>query len=125
MVPVDGDPPIAPSTAHVTPPLSGSSVTTAVKTSVCDEVTDEYRGVTLTFSPAPISVMIAVADWLGSATATAVSVTVAGTGGLRGAAYCAEVDVTFNSVPHDAPEHPAPDRPNVAPRFKGSFRTLT
>lgn len=76
-------------------------------------------------SGAAVTVMAATADFVPSATDVAVSVTLAGFGTTVGALYVTEVVAEFVSVPHAAPEHPAPESPQVTPLFEESFCTLT
>ena len=63
-------------------------------------------------------VMVEVADFVGSATDVAVSVTVGGLGTTGGALYEVVVNpVAGPSVPQALPEQPAPVKDQVTPRF--------
>jgi len=68
-----------------------------------------------------MTVMVAEADLVVSATAVAVRVTVAGLGMFAGALYVTDVLLTFVSVPQALPLQPAPDRDHVRPLFWKSF----
>ena len=68
-------------------------------------------------------VIVASAFLVLSTTEVAISMTVAGDGTLAGALYVADVAVTLLSVPHVAPEHPAPETVQVTPLFCESFCT--
>ena len=50
-----------------------------------------------------------------SATDVAVRATVAGTGAVPGAVYVTAVGVAALSTPHELPEQPFPDKPQVTP----------
>jgi hypothetical protein len=74
-----------------------------------------------------VIVIVAPADLLASATAVAVTITVAGEGTLPGAVYviiAPEALAVLESAPHAVPEHPAPATAQVTPRFSGSFATV-
>ena len=74
-----------------------------------------------------VIVIVAPADLLASATAVAVTITVAGEGTLPGAVYviiAPEALDVLESAPHAVPEHPAPATAQVTPRFSGSFATV-
>ena len=60
-------------------------------------------------------------DLVGSAAEVACSEIFAGLGTVAGAVYVTEVAVAFVSVPHVAPEHPAPETDQVTPWFCESF----
>jgi len=70
---------------------------------------------------AAATVMVALADFVESASEAARSVTVAGAGTAAGAAYVTEVVVALVRVPHVTPEQPAPERDHVTPLLKVSF----
>ena len=79
--------------------------TVAVKGCIAEVETDELFGVILseTLSAAP-TVMLAVADFVRSATLVAVTVTIAGEGRLGGGTYNPFVEI----APQDAPLQPVP-----------------
>jgi hypothetical protein len=68
-------------------------------------------------------VIVAAADFVELLTEVAVSAAVAGLGAALGAVYVADVDVTFESIPHADPEHPLPESAQVTPSPVGSFGT--
>src|ERR1700719_3124310 len=84
-VPVVALPPLFPSTAQVTPPLAGSLVTAAANCCVCYVVKAERLGLTATFSEPWVTVIVAEAVLVLSATAVAVKVSAAGFGTFVGA----------------------------------------
>ena len=61
----------------------------------------------------------------GSATEVAVTITLKLAETDEGAWYVAEVVVTLESVPQDAPAHPGPERLQVTPLFAVSLVRLT
>ena len=119
----------APVTVQVTPWPAVSPVTVAIKACVplttmlavgSDSVTPTGGGVV-------VNVMVVPADFVASATAVAVSVTVAGLGTAPGAVYVTGVPEALDAgatVPHAAPLHPAPDSVHVTPLFPESFATI-
>lgn len=73
----------------------------------------------------PVIVMVEVADFVGSATDVAVSITVGGLGTVGGAVYEVVVlPVAGPSVPQALPEHPAPVSDQVTPKFAVSPCTV-
>jgi hypothetical protein len=94
-----------------------------VKAAVVDTCTDVDVGLTPTEigGGAAVTVMVADADFVPSATEVAFIVTVAVVGTAAGAVYVADVVVTFVSVPHVAPEQPVPESDHVTPLFCESF----
>jgi hypothetical protein len=76
-----------PESDHVTPLFCESFCSVAVKAAVVDTCTDDERGLTLTEigSGAAVTVIVAVADFVPSATEVAFNVTVAGVGTDAGA----------------------------------------
>jgi len=115
-----------PESDHVTPLFCESFCTVAAKPAVVKTCTDVDVGLTPTEigSGAAVTVMVADADFVESATEVAFSVTVAGVGTAEGAVYVTEVLVTFASVPHVAPEQPLPESDHVTPLFCESFCTV-
>jgi hypothetical protein len=102
-----------------------SFCTVAVNPTDVDTCTDVVAGFTDTvIGGAPVTVIVATADFVPSATDVAVSVTVAGVGTVPGALYVTPVVVIPLSVPHPAPLHPAPDRLQLTPLFCVSFCTV-
>ena len=112
-----------PESAHVTPLFCESFCTVAVKPAVVKTCTDVDVGFTETEigGGAAVTVMVADADFVESATEVAFSKTVAGVGTAGGAMYVTEVVVTFVSVPQLAPEQPVPESDHVTPLFCESF----
>ncbi len=114
-----------PESDHVTPLFCESFCSVAVKAAVVDTCTEVEVGLTPTEigNGAAVTVIVADADFVLSATDVAFSVMVAGVGTDAGAVYVADVVVTFVSVPHVAPEQPVPERDHVTPLFWESFCT--
>ena len=112
-----------PESDHVTPLFCESFCSVAVKAAVVDTCTDVEVGLTPTEigNGAAVTVIVADADFVPSATEVALSVTVAGIGTAAGAVYVADVVVTFVSVPQLAPEQPVPESDHVTPLFCESF----
>jgi hypothetical protein len=112
-----------PESDHVTPLFCESFCNVAVKAAVVETCTDVEVGLTPTEigNGAAVTVIVADADFVPSATEVAFIVTVAGDGTAAGAMYVAEVVVTFASVPHVAPEQPVPESDQVTPLFCKSF----
>jgi hypothetical protein len=102
-----------------------------VKFRFCETVNPPRFGVIVTLTDPPllpaVSVIVAEAVFEVSATAAAVSVTVAGEGIVAGAVYVIAIPdglVGAESVPHAVPVHPAPDKAHVTPLFCVSFATV-
>jgi hypothetical protein len=112
-----------PESDHVTPLFCESFCNVAVKPAVVETCTESDPGLTETEigSGAAVTVIVADADFVLSATEVAFSVTVAGVGTDAGAVYVVDVVVTLVSVPHVAPEHPVPESDHVTPLFCESF----
>jgi hypothetical protein len=114
-----------PESDQVTPLFCESFCNVAVKAAVVETCTDVEVGLTPTEigNGAAVTVIVAAADFVPSATDVAFSVTVAGAGTPAGAVYVADVVVTFVSVPQLAPEQPVPESDHVTPLFCESFCT--
>ena len=89
-------------------------VATKTLAAVGETLTEIGRG-------ADVTVIVALPDFVLSATVVAVNVTEAGDGTAAGAVYVTEVVVTLERVPQVAPEHPAPVNAQVTPLFCESF----
>jgi hypothetical protein len=77
--------------------------------------------VTVGAAGAAVTVKVAIAPVVLSATEVAVRVTALGEGAFAGAAYMTDVDVMFERVPHVMPLQPVPERLQVTPMFCESF----
>jgi hypothetical protein len=118
-----------PLSAQLTPLFCASFVTVALNPCVPPGAcTLAVFGETATaITGGAVIVIAAAADLLASATAVAVTITVAGEGTLPGAVYviiAPEALAVLDRAPHAAPEHPGPDSAHVTPRFSGSFATV-
>jgi hypothetical protein len=74
-----------------------------------------------------VTVIVALEDFVVSATEVAVRVTVAGLGTFAGPVYVIGVPealVAVDSVPQAAPLHPAPESAQLTPLFAESFVTV-
>ena len=118
----------APASAHVTPLFCGSFVTVAVTLCVFPLCTDALVGFTDTpTGGGAVTVIVATAVLLVSATDFAVSVTVDGEGIVAGAVYVIAAPDALevaDSVPQAAPVQPAPASAHVTPLFCVSFVTV-
>jgi len=119
----------APVTVQVTPLPAVSPVTVAVKACVPFTTTLAVGrdSVTPTVGAAAVNVIVMLADFVASATAVAVSMTVAGLGTVPGAVYVTAVPEALDpgaTVPHAVPLQPAPDTVHVTPLFPKSFATM-
>ena len=97
------------------PPVATLTIDGATTTEIADD------------RKAAVNVIVAMADFVESSTAVAVSVTVGGFGSAAGAVYItAAPDVALipDSEPHAAPVHPGPESVHVVPSFFGSFKTV-
>jgi hypothetical protein len=119
----------APLSAQLTPLFCASFITVALNPCVPPGAcTLAVFGETATaIAGGAVIVIVAAADLLVSATAVAVTITVAGEGTVPGAVnviVAPEALAVLDSAPHAAPAHPAPDSAHVTPRFSGSFVTV-
>ena len=119
----------APDTVQVTPLFAASFCT--VEVNACDPLTCTDAVVsdsaTAIAGGVAVTVIIAAADFVLSATDVAVIVTVAGAGTLGGAVYVTAVPealVMLESAPHVAPLQPAPESAHVTPLLELSLVTV-
>ena len=107
-----------------------SFATVAVKFSACETTIPPRLGVSVTATVPPlaaVTVMVAEADFVPSATEVAFKVTVAGVGTLPGAVYVTaepEALVVGETVPHAVPLQPVPVTVQVTPLFAESLPTV-
>ncbi len=105
---------------HVTPAPLGSFATVAVSVATCPITNPPAFGVIVTLTPPAVDpiVMVAIADFVVSATDVAVNVTTAGLGATAGAVYTIGVPealVADDKLPHVAALHSAPVSVQVTP----------
>ena len=111
---------------HVTPAAATSLVTVAVKFNACPSTNPPPFGVIVTVKGAAVTVMVAVAVFVVSATEVAVKITDAGFGTLAGAVYVEAVPEALEVgaiVPQAAAVQAVPDRDQVTPLFELSLAT--
>jgi hypothetical protein len=118
-----------PDSVHVTPLFCESFCTVAVNGCIAPVCTLALVGETVTTIPAgaAVTVIVAAADFVVSATDVAVNVTVAGEGTLAGAVYVMPVPDALeaaDSVPQVVPLQPAPESDHVTPLFELSLVTV-
>jgi hypothetical protein len=118
-----------PDRAQVTPLFCESFCTVPVNRCEAPLCTLALVGVTVTTisAGAAVTVIVAVADFVVSATDVAVKVTVAGEGTLDGAVYVMAVPDALeeaDSAPHDEPLQPAPESDQVTPLPELSLLTV-
>ena len=113
-----------PERFQVTPLFCGSFATVAVMVCACPASTACVCGEMLTVIAGRVTVIMTLADLVGSAMEVAVSVTVIGFESGAGAAYVIGTPETLDvleSVPQVAPLHPAPESVQLTPLFCTSF----
>ena len=112
-----------PESVQLTPLFCVSFCNCAVKFDVWETCTEPEVGFTATEmgGGAVVTVMVADADFVLSATEVAFKVTEGGAGAAAGALYVTEVVVTLVSVPQVAPEQPVPESVQLTPLFCVSF----
>jgi hypothetical protein len=117
---------VPPVAVHVTPCFSMSFVTVALTASGCVIVSPARLGETVTaIGPAELLTVIAANPvFVTSASAVAVSVTLAGLGAVAGAVYVTALVVAPPSVPQAVPLQPAPPSAQETPRFSKSSETI-
>ncbi|HXM16188.1 MAG TPA: hypothetical protein VN933_13175 [Candidatus Eremiobacteraceae bacterium] len=114
---------------HVTP-APVSFVTVAVSVATWPTANPPTLDEIVTLTPPALAVeivIIAIADFVVSATDVAVNVTIGGLGATPGAVYTIGVPealVAADKPPHVAPPHSAPARVHVTPSFEGSPVTV-
>ena len=119
----------APDSAQVTPLFWASFVTPALKIVVALTATIAViweRVTAIAEAGAAVIATVAVADFVPSATAVALSVTVAGLGTAAGAVYVIAAPEALEfaeRVPHVAPLHPEPASVQLTPLAAPSFAT--
>jgi hypothetical protein len=118
-----------PESFQVTPLFAGSFVTVAVNACIAPACTLAVGGATVTAigAGAAVTVIVAEADFVVSATDVAVSVTVGGVGTFAGAVYVIATPEPLDAadnVPHVAPLQPAPESAHVTPLLAGSLVTV-
>jgi hypothetical protein len=123
IVPLVALPPVTPFTCQMVPLFCESFKSVGLNCCVCPIFTVALAGVTDTVT-AGVTVIVAAAVFVPSATEVAVKFTAFGEGAFAGAAYVTEVAVTFDSVPHVPPLQPFPERLQVTPLFCASFVRL-
>jgi hypothetical protein len=123
------EPPLqpAPDNDQLTPLFCESLATVAAKFCVplTETVVDVGDSVTMITGPAGVTVIVAAADFVPSATDVAVSVTFAGVGTVPGAVYVTAAPdalLVVESVPQVDPLQP-PDKAQVTPLVALSFAT--
>jgi hypothetical protein len=117
--------PVPPS-VQFTPLFCPSFETVAVNACVNPACTPALVGAALT-EIAGVTVIAAEADFVGSPTGFAVSVTSTGAGAFAGAVYVMAVPdalAVAEIVPHVAPLHPVPPSVQPTPLFCPSFETV-
>jgi hypothetical protein len=119
----------APDKAQLTPLLPESFATAAenvVEVPICT-LAIVFESVTAIPGAAAVTVIVAAAVFVPSATDVAVSVTFAGLGTAAGAVYVMAVPEALfaaDKVPHVAALQPAPESAQVTPLFALSFATV-
>ena len=122
-VPTVGLPPATPFTLHVTPRFRESFCTAAVNCWVVETFKVVDAGATDTLIEA-VTLIVAKAVLVVSATDVAVSMTVAGLGVVDGVLYVTEAFVTLLSVPQAVPAQPVPERDQITPLLCVSLVTV-
>jgi hypothetical protein len=115
---------------QLTPAPLGSLATVAVSVATCPMTNPLAFGVIVTLTPPALAVeivIVAIADFVVSATDVAVNITTGGLGSAPGAVYTMGVPealVAADKPPQVAPPHSAPARVHVTPAFEGSPVTV-